>query len=161
MLRALPRVGLTRHAPTRLLLLSAAGLLLLWSLSRGLLLLLSAERWQADLLPGLLATGLRVDLIAVGVALALPILLWPLLASRHTEALWWRLSRGWIGLIAVAALVLEITTPTFISQYESRPNHLAVEYLRDWDSVLPMLWVGFRLPLLAGLGVLLAGLLLV
>jgi phosphoglycerol transferase MdoB-like AlkP superfamily enzyme len=133
--------------------------LLLWSLSRSLLLLLTEERWTAALLPTLLGDGLRVDLIGIGVALSVPILLWPLLALRWSTGLWWRFSRAWIGMLLLLALVLEIATPEFLVQYESRPNHLAVEYLRDWDSVLPMLWVGFRPALLAGTGALLVGML--
>jgi phosphoglycerol transferase MdoB-like AlkP superfamily enzyme len=155
-------IGLRRIGahPAGLLGLSALALLLLWSLSRAVLLQLSAARWSAAMLPELLVTGLRVDLIGIGVALAVPILLWPLLGSNRTATLWWRLSRAWIGTVAVLALVLEIATPEFLAQYESRPNHLAVEYLRDWDSVLPMLWVGFKPVLLGGVGALIAGVLL-
>ena len=34
----------------------------------------------------------------------------------------------WEGL---AIVLLEVSTPSFLLQYEARPNHLAVEYLRE------------------------------
>ncbi len=135
----------------------AFALLAIWTLSRLLLIEHSAQRWAWNDLPQLLGIGLRVDLIGIGVVLSLPVLLWPLLSHRCTAPIWWRLGRLWAGTLVIAAAVLEIATPTFLAQYESRPNHLAVEYLRDWDSVLPMLWNGFRLPLLLGTGVMLVG----
>ncbi|MDP9140553.1 MAG: hypothetical protein M3O62_07170, partial [Pseudomonadota bacterium] len=135
----------------------ALALLTLWTLSRAVLVSISAERWNWGDLPQLLGIGLRVDLIGMGVMLSLPILLWPLLSRPMTAPLWWRISRLWLGGLAIAAAVLEVATPTFLAEYESRPNHLAVEYLRELDSVLPMLWTGFRVPLLLGISVLVAG----
>jgi phosphoglycerol transferase MdoB-like AlkP superfamily enzyme len=128
-----------------------------WSLSRVLLLPLFADRWTSADLPTLLLTGLRVDLIGAGVLLSVPVLLWPLLGHARSAAAWWRIGRLWIGTIFLAALTLELITPAYLAEYEARPNHLAVEYLRDWDSILPMLWTGFRLPLLLGTGALVGG----
>ncbi len=142
----------------RLLLLSAGVALLALGTSRLLLLSWLAERWTIDQAGALFTLGLRVDLIVVGVMLSVPVLFWPLVGHATATLLWTRGTRLWMGSLMLAAVILEVSTPTFLAQYEARPNHLAIEYLRDWDSVLPMLWVGFKLPLLLGLGVLAAGL---
>jgi phosphoglycerol transferase MdoB-like AlkP superfamily enzyme len=141
----------------RWLVTSALALVAMWTISRIVLVTLASTRWSTAELPTLLATGLRVDLIGVGVLLSVPVLLWPLLVHPRSAGLWWRSSRAWLGIIAITALVLELISPAYMIEYEARPNHLAVEYLRDWDSVLPMLWTGFRVPLLLGSGVLVAG----
>ncbi|QHS09786.1 LTA synthase family protein [Sinimarinibacterium sp. NLF-5-8] len=129
-----------------------------WSLSRLGLLMWRHERWSVTDLPLLLGTGARVDSISVGILLSLPIVLWPLLARARSAPLWWYASRLWIGVIFVLAMVLEVATPTFMAQYEARPNHLAVEYLKELPVTLPMLWNGFRAPLLLGVAVLTIGL---
>jgi phosphoglycerol transferase MdoB-like AlkP superfamily enzyme len=133
----------------RLLTVSAGSALIALTASRLLLLAWFADRWAPDQLGALLVLGLRADLMIVGVLLSVPVLLWPLLAWWRCTAAWWYLSRAWIGALMLAIVLLEVSTPSFLLQYEARPNHLAVEYLREWDSILPMLWTSFRAPLLA------------
>ena len=147
-----------RSPASRLLTITAASTLIALTASRLLLLAWFADRWASDQFGTLLVLGLRVDLIVVGVLLSVPVLLWPLLAWSRAAAVWWLLSRVWIGALILAMVLLELSTPSFLLQYEARPNHLAVEYLREWDSILPMLWAGFRAPLLAGGVALLAAL---
>jgi phosphoglycerol transferase MdoB-like AlkP superfamily enzyme len=142
-------ITMTRAPALRLLMLTAGGALLALTVARLLLLAWFSDRWQLVQLGELLTLGLRVDLIVVGAMLAVPVLLWPLLTGMHSATLWWWASRAWIGGLLLAIVLLEVSTPSFLKQYEARPNHLAVEYLRDWDSILPMLWNGFRTPLLA------------
>ncbi len=78
-----------------------------------------------------LGQGLRFDLVALGLVLLLPGLVAPLLlASRRT------LRFGELGLrfVLSAALVLfvflELATPSFIEEYDTRPNFLLIEYLK-------------------------------
>jgi phosphoglycerol transferase MdoB-like AlkP superfamily enzyme len=131
--------------------------LLGWTVSRGFLALMSPDRWMLGDFPMLLFIGFRVDIISLGFMLSVPVLLWPLLGFTRCAAAWWRISRFWVGVIFLVALTLEFITPSYMAEYEARPNHLAVEYLRDWDSILPMLWSGFRLPLILGVGALVFG----
>jgi phosphoglycerol transferase MdoB-like AlkP superfamily enzyme len=142
----------------RLLLAGALGFLAITQSARGLLLALTTPRWTTAELPELLLTGLRVDGVSLGLLLSAPVLLWPLALAPCTAALWWRGARLWLGTLLLATGVLEALTPAYLAQYEARPHHLAVEYLRDWDSLLPMLWSGFRGPLLGGGVLLIAGL---
>jgi len=73
--------------------------------------------------------GVRADLIMLGLLLVPLMLVMPLFANRIGWPLWRRLSMVW-GVFAVALLVfMETSTPTFIMQYDLRPNRLFVEYL--------------------------------
>ena len=123
------------------------------SLSRILLMLWQSERVAATGIGlEMLLQGVRVDIIQLSL-LALPLLLLaPLLGSiSRFWSLWRRLNIVWVT-IAIASLgLLEIASPAFISEYDSRPNRLFVEYLKYPNEVLAMLWGGFRLHLLAGL----------
>ena len=74
--------------------------------------------------------GLRFDAVLLGMLWAFPAALTPWMAM--TRASW----RGWSVLLRVyggIALLLvafmELSTPAFIAQYDSRPNYLFVEYL--------------------------------
>jgi len=137
------------YAP--LLMLFIVGLPLL-SLSRAGLMLWQAERVLAtDTWGEMLLQGVRADLIQLGL-MALPLLLlMPLLATTPLWRLWRRLSALWL-IVSVALLVLlEVSSPAFINEYDTRPNRLFVEYLKYPGEVIPMLWEGFRAHLIAGL----------
>ncbi|HPO00369.1 MAG TPA: hypothetical protein PK879_06625 [Opitutaceae bacterium] len=89
-----------------------------------------------------LLQGVRVDLIQLGMILALPVVLTPCFAHHRSWRIWQRLIRYW----AVAAIVLlafmEMATPSFVMQYDLRPNRLFVEYLVYPMEVLRTLWGG-------------------
>lgn len=38
---------------------------------------------------------------------------------------------------------MELSTPTFITEYDTRPNRLFIEYLNYPKEVLSMLWEGY------------------
>jgi len=84
----------------------------------------------------------------------LPALLSPWLGHRPWAACitaWWY--RAWWVLL----VLLELTTPQFIREYDTRPNRLYVEYLNSPHEVSAMLWHGYKgvlLFVLAGLLVL-------
>ena len=134
-----------------LALLFLIGLPLL-TLSRGALMLWQAERVAATgIWSDMLLQGVRVDIIQLSL-LALPLLLLaPLLALRPLWPLWRRLNAFWVILALTALVLLEVSSPQFITEYDSRPNRLFIEYLKYPGEVLSMLWTGFRLQLLAGL----------
>ncbi len=137
------------YAP--LLMLFLVGLPLL-SFSRAGLMMWQAERVLAtDTWGEMLLQGVRADLIQLGL-MALPLLLlMPILATTPLWRLWRRLSALWL-IVSVALLVLlEVSSPAFINEYDTRPNRLFVEYLKYPGEVIPMLWEGFRAHLIAGL----------
>jgi len=94
----------------------------------------------------LLIGGLRMDALTIALFAALPLLLAPWLDAQplaHAVNACW-LTAGWLlmGL-------LELSTPQFILEYDSRPNRLYLVYLKHPKEVFTMLWRGYR-ALLAG-----------
>jgi phosphoglycerol transferase MdoB-like AlkP superfamily enzyme len=107
-----------------------AVLLVLGSARLGLVL------WQLDrvraahMVGTVFLQGLRFDFVLLGFLLLAPTLLLPLLAtSRALSRVGAVLLR--VYLVACFALVvfLELATPSFLNQYDARPNQIFVEYL--------------------------------
>ena len=125
------------------------------------LLLLSASRlglvlWQFDRVTAaadigiILLQGVRADLIFIGLWLAIPLLLAPLLARQSSFKVWLQLNHLWLLLGLALVLLLEVSTPQFILQYDVRPNRLYIEYLKYPKEVFSTLWQGYRGMLLGG-----------
>jgi len=94
--------------------------------------------------------GIRVDIIQLSL-LAAPLLVsLPLLATPWTWSAWRTVSYGWVLLSIFLLVFMEASTPSFIQQYDFRPNRLFVEYLQYPREVFSTLWNGFRLPFLLG-----------
>jgi phosphoglycerol transferase MdoB-like AlkP superfamily enzyme len=115
--------------------------------------LLVVWQWQrvsdADMVASVFLQGLRFDLVLLGIVLLIPVLLFPLLAShRRLVPLW----RGFLVIYFSAALLvitfMEFSTPSFVDQFDSRPNILFVEYLEYPREVAATLWAAYKLPLL-------------
>src|SRR3546814_570733 len=53
-------------------------------------------------------------------------------------------------------VLLEVSTPQFIQEYDTRPNRLYVEYLKHPQEVFGMLWKGYKGVILSALVVLAA-----
>ena len=137
------------YAP--LVMMVLVGLVLL-SASRLGLMAWQWERVSATGLAGqMLLQGVRVDLIQLGLLALPPLLLAPFLATAPAWPLWRRLTWLWAILAVTLLVFLELATPGFIGEYDSRPNRLFVEYLKYPREVSAMLWGGFRLHVLAGL----------
>ncbi|MGL5815472.1 MAG: LTA synthase family protein [Aeromonas sp.] len=127
------------------------------------LIALSASRiglglWQqerVDAVDGwsqLLLQGLRVDFATLCWVWGVPAVFTLLLAGPHALGrLWMQLIRVWLTLGLWLMLFLEISTPSFITEYGVRPNRLYVEYLIYPKEVLAMLWAGRKGELLLAL----------
>jgi phosphoglycerol transferase MdoB-like AlkP superfamily enzyme len=124
-------------------------------ISRVLLIVWQWERVAVtDAVSSMLLQGLRSDLMTLGLfAAPVLVLLPPLLVIRRVD--WWvRMCCAWLGLSLVAIIFLELATPQFLIEYDSRPNRLFLEYLVYPREVLAMLWNGYRyLLLLTAVGV--------
>ncbi len=118
-------------------------------LSRLLLILLYWER--VDAVQGLsyiLIQGLRFDLLVI-CALLLPVaVLASLFGSRRR---WLVLQRSYLVGVFVLLVFMEAATPTFVAEYDLRPNVLFVEYLKYPKEVLGMLLGGYKTDLVFGL----------
>lgn len=125
--------------------------LLILSASRAALLAWQWERVGATgILPEILLQGLRADLVLVGYAMAIPMLLAPLLAHARTLPLWRTLTVAWAACALIFILFMELSSPQFIMQYDVRPNRLFIEYLSYPREVFATLWHGFRTAMLLG-----------
>lgn len=95
--------------------------------------------------------GVRADLIQIGYYSLIPLLAFPLTLIRNSHTLWLKLSMVWFAIALLLILILELSTPAFLAQYDTRPNRLFFEYLIYPQEVFSTLWHGFRGWLLAGL----------
>ncbi len=126
-------------ATLALLTLSRLGLVL-WQLDRVL---------NTEALARILLTGLRFDLILIGQLLILPAMLTPLMSlHRMTHRLWQRALRMVLVACFGFMVFMELATPSFIHQYDARPNILFVEYLKYPLEVGATLWGAYRFELL-------------
>ena len=127
-------------------------LLLILTLSR---IVLVAWQWDrvlaADMLWSVFLQGLRFDLVLLGLLCIVPVLLWPLLASTARLLPLWRLAvQVYFPLALLIVLFLELSTPSFMEQFDFRPNILFVEYLDSPREVFATLWGAYRGPLIFG-----------
>ncbi len=131
--------------------------LVILSLSRIGLILWQVERvTAAGDIATMLLQGVRADLIFIGLWLAIPLLLAPLLARQSSFKVWLKLNHLWLLLGLALVLLLEVSTPQFIMQYDVRPNRLYIEYLKYPKEVFGTLWQGYRGMLLGGVLALIA-----
>lgn len=116
---------------------------------------LAAWQWQrvrnAGGLAPLLLGGLRIDAHQIGVLAALPIVLSPWLGHLPSAA---TAAGIWYLVAFILLAFLEVATPPFILEYDTRPNRLFVEYLKHPREVSGMLWRGYKGALLGGFGAL-------
>jgi len=111
-----------------------------------------AWQWQrvvdADMLGSVFIQGLRFDLVLLGLMLIIPVLCFPILASNRFLVPAWR---GLLKVCLPAALLvivfMECSTPSFVDQFDSRPNILFLEYLVHPREVGATLWAAYKLPI--------------
>ncbi len=98
----------------------------------------------------ILLGGWRIDASFLAMVAGFPLLLTPWLGMfmwAHVVTLYW-FSIWWMILV-----LLEVATPQFIVEYDSRPNRLFVAYLGSPREVGSMLWRGYKPMLAAGLAI--------
>ena len=127
--------------------------LALASLSRALLATWVFDRVDAtDGLTFVLLQGVRFDLVALGLLLAIPVTLTPVVSAvRLLHQPWIRFLRIYLATVISFWVLLEVATPPFIMEYDVRPNLLFVEYLKYPREVFSMLYAGYKAELLAAL----------
>jgi phosphoglycerol transferase MdoB-like AlkP superfamily enzyme len=92
--------------------------------------------WQLDrvsaahMLGPIFLEGLRFDFVLLGILALPPVLLLPLLATSRVMSRFGRgVVRGYLVASFAFVLFLELATPSFINQYDARPNQIFIEYL--------------------------------
>ena len=112
-----------------------------------------AWQWQrvveVDMLTTIFVQGLRFDLVLIGLMLTVPVLAFPLLASNRLMLPAWRgLLRVCLPAALLVVVFMECSTPSFVDQFDSRPNILFLEYLNHPREVALTLWAAYKLPIL-------------
>jgi phosphoglycerol transferase MdoB-like AlkP superfamily enzyme len=124
------------------------------SVSRLALVLWQYERVEPTQSFGMIMLqGVRADFILMCLLAAIPVLLSLFLAWPPLKRSWFRFTYGWSLVVLIAVVFLELSTPSFLLQYDIRPNRLYVEYLKYPKEVFSTLWHGFRLPLVLGIAI--------
>jgi len=89
----------------------------------------------------ILLQGVRVDVATVSMLLFVPILISILLSGpARLLALWNRIVQIWLTLLVYFILFMELATPSFINEYNIRPNRIFIEYLIYPKEVFSMLF---------------------
>ncbi|NYT44468.1 LTA synthase family protein [Alcaligenaceae bacterium] len=107
---------------------------------------------QAGGMVPILRGGLRIDANQIAIIVGIPLMLAPWIGHwpMAVEVTGWWFQFAWFLLV-----LLEVSTPQFIYEYDTRPNRLYVEYLKHPREVFGMLWKGYKLMIVAavlGLG---------
>jgi phosphoglycerol transferase MdoB-like AlkP superfamily enzyme len=124
--------------------------MLFLSVSRICLALWQAERVGAvdGWLP-ILGYGVRIDLVLISVFAGIPAVLTLILSGIPLfNSIWNTLCRIWLTVVLWLVVFMEISTPSFVLQYDLRPNYIFAEYLIYPREVFSMLWAGHRAELL-------------
>jgi phosphoglycerol transferase MdoB-like AlkP superfamily enzyme len=99
----------------------------------------------------ILLQGMRFDLMTAAALIVLPVTFAPLLAlSAPMQKVWLRILALYLTLCLIAMVFMEMSTPSFINQYDIRPNFLFVQYLKYPKEVASMLWEAYKLQMFAG-----------
>lgn len=98
----------------------------------------------------ILLQGMRFDLVITGLLMVLPLTLTPLLAIfRPLYPYWNRLLTVYLTLCLIVLVFMELSTPSFINQYDIRPNFIFVQYLQYPKEVFSTLWASYRVQLIS------------
>jgi phosphoglycerol transferase MdoB-like AlkP superfamily enzyme len=131
------------------------GLFLLIVLSTLTLFRLGLISWQWDRVSAvdktiqILLYGARFDLVLLGMLLIIPATITPLASLNAVSRRYWnQLLRVYLLICTLAIVFLELSTPSFITQYDARPNYLFVEYLIYPREVFSTLWGEYPLQLI-------------
>jgi phosphoglycerol transferase MdoB-like AlkP superfamily enzyme len=124
--------------------------LLALSLSRLALVIWQLERVSAVEGVGfVLLQGVRADIIILSFMVLLPTLLAPLLAlAAFSKRFWDPVLAVWLTAMAMLLVFMELSTPSFINEYDSRPDRIFVEYLKYPAEIFSTLIKAYPLQLL-------------
>lgn len=91
--------------------------------------------------------GWRIDAHEVSVLAVAPVVLSPWLGHFPLAT---AITSVWFQFAWLLLVFMEVATPPFILEYDTRPNRLFIEYLKHPREVSGMLWRGFKVPVLGG-----------
>ena len=90
-------------------------------------------------------SGLRVDIATLSYLFVIPALITCLMINyKNLKKIWLFFLRIWIVLSIWLLVFMEVVTPSFILEYDVRPNRLFVEYLMYPSELMNMLLSGYK-----------------
>jgi phosphoglycerol transferase MdoB-like AlkP superfamily enzyme len=96
----------------------------------------------------IILSGLRIDIASLSYLYLLPALIsCMMINNKNIQRIWGYILRLWITFTVWLLVFMEIVTPSFILEYDVRPNRLFVEYLIYPDELISMLISGYKLEL--------------
>ncbi len=100
-------------------------------------------------LPFIFAQGLRFDLLTLAILLGIPAVLTPLFViNQQLAAKWLPLVRVYCLVVIGIVVYMEMATPSFINEFDVKPDRRFLEYLLYPQEVFGMLWSAYKLQLL-------------
>ncbi len=123
--------------------------LALFSLSRLLLVIWKYPRvMSTDGLMYIFLQGVRFDLVLLGMVLVIPLTLHLLMQTRESlRRVWTPLLKIYLVICFAVFVFIEASTPSFINEYDLRPNIWFIEYLKYPDEVFSTLFKAYKLQL--------------
>ncbi len=113
--------------------------------------LLTLWQWQRAKLAGgfwpILRGGVRIDANIIAIIAGIPLMASPWIGDSIIAI---HIVQGWFIFAWALLVLLEVSTPQFIDEYDTRPNRLYVDYLKHPREVFGMLWKGYKATLLGG-----------
>ncbi|OPY68975.1 MAG: Lipoteichoic acid synthase 2 [Syntrophorhabdus sp. PtaU1.Bin002] len=96
-----------------------------------------------------LGAGVRMDVMLLSIALALPTLISLLLPPNDKiRRIWHPIQSMWLTAYAALIVFMELATPSFVDQFGVRPNRLFFEYLNHPQEVFSTLWASYKIALI-------------
>jgi len=97
----------------------------------------------------IIVQGIRFDLVLTGIIIAIPAILTPFISTSEKLAKPWKhITIYYLSICFIGIIFLELSTPSFINQYDLRPNYLYVEYLKYPREVFSTLWTAYKFELI-------------
>ena len=107
--------------------------------------------WQSERIENItnfrmiMTNGVRVDISSLSYIFSIPLLISLVFyISRKGSQLLSKSLLVWYVISLCLLVYLEVITPTFILEYDLRPNRLLIEYLIYPIEVFSMLWTGYK-----------------
>lgn len=125
--------------------------LVILTVIRLMLIVWQAERTLNDnAWPKILFNGLRIDISIVSYLVIIPLLVGVIsLFFNSDKKIVRSFIKVWLVTSISALIFFEALTPTFILEYDLRPNRLFIEYLIYPKEVLSMLFSGFKIEIVS------------
>ena len=101
-----------------------------------------------------LGSGVRMDVMLLSIAVALPTLISLLLPSNDKiRRIWQHIQSLWLTAYAALIVFMELATPSFVDRFGVRPDRLFFEYLDHPGEIFLTIWAVYKGPLILAIAI--------